>query len=877
MRLSSRWLALGAAWLASCGGSDGTSAPTVTLNAGPKTVANAATSTLTWTSTNATACAASGGWNGARGTSGSSVTSGLSAATTFVLSCSGPGGTSAPTSVTVNVVPSATLTAEPTLVASGSPVVLTWISLNATACEASGGWSGAKAASGSQIISSVAANATYSMVCTGPGGSSEATSVTVDVVPAVVLPTVVLTTNSTVVPTGGSAVLSWSSSNATTCTASGGWSGTQSTSGSLSTGALSASTTYSLICSGAGGNSNTASVTIINGVVIVAPTAVGLTPGQPSQFSATAPAGSAVSWSVDGVPGGNATVGIIGSSGLYAAGSAPGTHMIAATSTAYPAISGSAVAAITNLSGVLTYHNDLARDGANTQEFALTPANVSAGAFGKLFSCSVDGAIYGQPLWVPGLTVGGARHNVVFVATEHDGLFAFDADSSPCVQLWQVSLIDAAHGAAAGETTVPAGPTGYLVGRGAGDLSPEVGVTGTPVIDASSSTLYAVSKSVDSSQTTFYQRLHAIDLATGNEKSGAPIAIAASYPGSGAGGASVVFDPRQENERAALALVNGTVYIAWSAHEDAGTWYGWVMGYSYGATGFAQVALFNAAPDAQQAGIWMSGGAPAADSSGNLFLVTGNGTFDATNTTAPNHDYGDSLLELNANLGVLQYFTPSDEAADSGGDKDFGAGGAAILADLPAGSPIPQLLLCGGKDGSLYLLNRGSLGGFGDTVAVQKMAFGYPIFATGAYWNSNFYLSGSQGPLSGFALTPALPAITLSASSSHVYGFGGASPSVSAAGTQNGIVWTVDNANYCTGTAPGCGPAVLYAHDATNVANELWNSSTVAADAAGNAVKFTVPTVANGKVYVATRGNNTGGNVGSSSVAGEVDVYGLRQ
>ncbi len=616
-------------------------------------------------------------------------------------------------------------------------------------------------------------------------------------------------------------------------------------------------------------------MTVASGSVTITPAIAALTAAQTQQFDAIIPGGGAVTWTVDGVAGGNATVGVIGASGLFTPGTAAGSHTIAATSAAYPSLSGTAVAAVTNLVGVYTYHDDLARDGANTQEFALTPSTVTATSFGKLFSCSVDGAVYAQPLWVANLVVNGAHHNVIFVATEHDSVYAFDADTSPCTPLWRVSLIDVAHGASSGETPVPDAPSDYRVGQGAGDTSPEVGVTGTPVIDPSSGILYVVSKSVDSSQTVFYQRLHAIDLLTGSEEHASPVVIAATYPGIGDGGSTVAFNPGPQNQRAALALVNGVVYIAWAAHEDVPPWYGWVMGYSYGAAGFTQVSVFNTAPDTQEAGVWMSGGAPAADANGNLYLVTGNGGFDANASPAPNSDYGDSLLELSVTLQLSQYFTPSDQATDEAGDKDFGAGGAAVLADLPTSSPVSQLILCGGKDGTLYLLNRAMLGGFGDSAAVQKIAFGNPVYATGAYWNSNFYLSGSLGPLSDFVLTPTIPAMTLSAASTHIYGFGGSSPSVSAAGTQNGIVWTLDNANFCIGHASSCGPSVLYAHDAEDIATELWDSGTVAANAAGNAIKFTVPTVANGKVYVGTRGNNTGGVSGSTAVAGELDVYGL--
>ena len=874
MRFHSRWAAVVALLLTACGGGDSPAPvpqPTATISASPTTVTNGSGSTLTWSSTNATSCSASGGWSGALAANGTQSTGALSASVGYSLTCTGAGGTSNPASVTVNVTPTATLTVSPTAVAAGGASVLTWSASNATTCAASGGWSGTRSTSGTQSTGALTTATTYSMICSGAGGASSPATVTVNVTP-----TVVLTASPTVVASGSATVLTWSSSNATSCTAAGGWSGGKALSGMQSTGALSTTTTYSMTCTGPGGTSKTASVSVVSGTVTVAPAIAAMTLSQIQQFMATIPGGGTAAWTVDGVAGGNATVGVIGSSGIYTPGTAPGRHTIAATSVAYPSLSGSAVAAVTDLAGVYTYHNDLARDGANTQEYALTTSNVNTSSFGKLFSCVVDGAVYGQPLWGANLTVNGATHNVVFVATEHDSLYAFDADANPCKQLWTVSLIDVAHGGSSGETPVPSGATGFLVGRGAGDLAPEVGVTGTPVIDPSSNTLYLVSKSVDASHTTFYQRLHAIDLATGSEKSGSPVTIAATYPGSGDGGTTVTFNPGPENQRGGLALMNGVVYITWSAHEDVAPWYGWVMGYSYDGTAFTQVAVFNAAPETQEGGIWMGGGAPASDPNGNLYLVTGNGNFDANSSTAPNTDYGDSLLQLTGTLGLSQYFTPSDQAADGGGDLDFGAGGAAVLADLPAGSPIPHLLICGGKDSSLYVLNRDVLGGLGDNVAVQKIDFGYRVYATGAYWNSNYYLSGNQGPLVEFVLNAAVPQMSQAATSSHVYGFGGSTPSISAAAAQNGIVWTLDNAQYCLGNAPACGPVVLHAHDASNVATELWNSGTAAADAAGNAVKFTVPTVANGKVYVGTRGNNTGGVPGSTTVAGELDVYGLR-
>ncbi|MGP8114774.1 MAG: hypothetical protein ACLQFT_20695, partial [Steroidobacteraceae bacterium] len=619
-------------------------------------------------------------------------------------------------------------------------------------------------------------------------------------------------------------------------------------------------------------------ITVIGQIAVtVTPQAAGITPYQSQQFTAAISGGGGATWTVDGFTGGNSTVGTITTGGLYTPGSAVGTHTIVATSVTNPSLSGSATVAVTGLAGVYTYHNDLYRDGANSQEYALTTTNVNTSSFGKLFSCTADGAIYAQPLWVANLTVNGAQHNVVFVATQHDSLYAFDADANPCVQLWKVSLIDTVHGGTGSETTVPSGVVpGYLVGQGAGDITPEVGVTSTPVIDPASGTLYVVSKSVNAAGPTFYQRLHAIDPTTGNENTGSPVTIAGSVSGKGDGGTTVIFNPQQENQRAGLALVNGTVYIAWSSHEDTSPWHGWMMAYTYNGSSFTRSAVFNVTPNARDGGIWMGGGAPAADSSNYLYVLTGNGPFDANSGSAPNNDYGDSLLKLTSSLTVSEYFTPTDQLADYDDDYDFGSGGAAILADLPAGSPLTHLVMGGGKDGNLYILNRDLLGGLGDPNAVQEISFGHGIYATGAYWNRYYYLVGDGGPLISYVLDPTVPKFSLASSSANNYGFPGSAPSVSAAGTANGIVWTVDNTNYCTAQSPDCGPAVLHAYNATNVATELWNSSMVGADAAGNAVKFTVSTIANGKVYLGTRGNNTGGVYGSTTVSGELDVYGLK-
>ncbi len=539
---------------------------------------------------------------------------------------------------------------------------------------------------------------------------------------------------------------------------------------------------------------------------------------------------------------------------------------------------------VTDLAGVYTYHDDLARDGENEREYALTPTDVDAASFGKLFSCPVDGAIYAQPLWVPHLRVDGRRRNVVFVATEHDSLYAFDADESPCVKLWHVNLIGRGHGSDGGEATVPSGVDLHLVGKGDGDLTPETGVTGTPVIDPTTGTLYVVSTSVIySAGLHFYVRLHAIDLATGAERPGSPVTIHAAYRGDG--GKMVDFDPRTENQRAGLALVNGIVYVAFGSHEDGMPFYGWIMGYRYNGSSFKRAYTLNIAPNAKEGGVWMGGAAPAADSTGDLYVVTGNAGFDAAAADPPNDDYGDSVLKLSRGLKVLQYFTPSDQYFNDVQNNDFGSGGV-VLASLPGASPITHVALAAGKDGDLFALDSDRLGGYGDGKAWQELATGaeknvsgsYPglIFGEGAFWNDRYYVTGAGEPLKVYRLDPTTARLTYEAAASkpHAFGYPGATPAVSSMGDKNGIVWVLDNRRYCTPGAQGCGPTVLRAYDAMTL-HELWRSPLSGSGAAGNAVKFTVPTVANGRVYVGTRGNNTGGVYGSTSISGELDVYGL--
>jgi hypothetical protein len=617
-----------------------------------------------------------------------------------------------------------------------------------------------------------------------------------------------------------------------------------------------------------------------------------------------------VNWSVDSVAGGSTTVGTISSSGLYTPPSTGGSHTVTATSAVLSSASGSATVAVTDLAGVFTYHNDLARDGANTQEYALSTSTVTTNTFGKLFSCSVDGASYTQPLWVPGLSIGGGTHNVIFVATQNDSMFAFDADASPCVTYWQANLLDTAHGGTPGEQPMVWQDVGYCYG----DIYPQVGVTGTPVIDPSTNTIYLVSASeipgansgnCNLPQGSYFQRLHALDLASGNEQLSPPATIQASVP--------TTFSSQMQNQRLGLALSNGVVYVGWSAHEDAGPWYGWLIGYSaYNSstgTGLQQVSVFNSTPNSYGGGLWASGGAPAVDSSGNLYVSTGNGGFDEE-PPPPNNDYGDTVVQLTPAAGstangtgisIADYFTPEDQCWLQSLDLDLGSGAPILLPDQNT-TGLPQHLLVEiGKQGIVYLVNRDNMGNYQvpppdpnctnqppDTNSqipqtFQGSASGF--YGTPAFWQNGLYFAGNTDGGSGdyfklFSFGPTTEQFTTtpSSTSAHYFNFPGSSPSVSSQGTSNGIVWILDESAYgyanqnagvnCstnpqTPPAACFGPALLFAYDATNLGNELWDSTQAAnnRDQAGNAVKFVPPTVANGKVYVSTRT--------------EIDVYGL--
>jgi hypothetical protein len=524
-----------------------------------------------------------------------------------------------------------------------------------------------------------------------------------------------------------------------------------------------------------------------------------------------------------------------------------------------------------NPQGVYTYHNDLSRDGVNAQEYALTPATVNTATFGKLFSCSADGAIYAQPLSVANVNIGGGTHNVIVAATMRDSVYVFDGDANPCLTYWRKTLI-------------PSGETyGSRNDFGTADIYPDIGILSTPVIDPAAGTIYLVAKTKTSSG-TYHQRLHALSLADGSERTNSPVELDRSItaPGTCEGGSLVAFDAKTQNQRAALALVDEVVYVAWASLGDEGLYYGWVVGYS--TSNLTRVAVYNAAPNAVsgfsycRAGIWMSGGAPAFDSSHNMYVVTGNGAFDGTS------DFGNSFLKLSTASGLTRVdsFTSYDQADLDRKDLDVGAGGAVVLVDLPAGTAVQHLVVGGSKGGILYVLNRDNLGGYrqgsgGGDNAVQEFSLNTRNFSTPAMWQNTLYIAGIGAPLRAFALNTTTGRFdpTPTSQSSATFGYPGATPSISSSGSTNGIVWAIDSSKSGTwngGSAPA-GAAVLHAYDATNLAKELWNSSIAPGDAAGYAVKFTVPTVTNGKVYIGTRGNDT--TQGSGTIFGEVDVYGL--
>lgn len=485
---------------------------------------------------------------------------------------------------------------------------------------------------------------------------------------------------------------------------------------------------------------------------------------------------------------------------------------------------------------VVTYKNDLLRTGQNLTETTLTPANVNSSTFGLLHNLQVDGKVDAQPLYLSHLSVGGSQHNIVFVVTENDSAYAFDADTGS--QVWKVSLL------ASGETASDDQSCSFI--------SPNMGITATPAIDRAAGALFVVAMSKDGSG-SYHQRIHAIDVTTGAELLGGPKEITATY-------ASTSFSPGPYAERAALLLSQGTLYTSWTSHCDQGAYGGWIIAYSEST--LAPAGVINVAPGASGSGfasqgpaIWMSGAGPAADTNGNVYLLTGNGRFETTLNSSgfpSGGDYGNSFVKISSNAGTLSvsdYFAMSNEVAESTNDEDLGSGGIMLLPDQKdGGGTVRHLAVGAGKDGILYVVNRDSLGKFNSSKnnIWQELdsALGGDVRSSPAYFNGTVYYGPNGGPLLAFTMSNAQLPSQPSSQTSTQFGYPGTSPVVSANGSSNAIVWAYENA----------GTAVLHAYSAGNLATELYNSNQAAngRDHFGAGNKFIVPTVADGKVFVAT-------------------------
>jgi len=570
--------------------------------------------------------------------------------------------------------------------------------------------------------------------------------------------------------------------------------------------------------------------------VTVSPKRAAVTTSQSQQFTATVtdPQNAGVSWSVDGINSGSSAVGTVSATGLFTPGSQIGLHTVTATSNSSPSVSASASIAVTDLKGVFTYHNDPARTGQNLQEYALTTTTVNSSNFGVLFSCPVDGYVYAQPLYIANFAVGGQTRNVVFVATEHDSVYAFDADSSSCVKLWQTSFLSS------GVTTVPPADTGET-----GDLIPEIGITSTPVIDPSTSTIYVVAKTKETvgsgcsrGNPCYVHRLHALNMTNGAEKFGGPVVLSAPN-----------FVPLYHLQRPALLLNNGTVYIGFGSHGDFNTWQGWLMAYS--SSTLTQQWVWHSTDPTNgnnEGAIWGSGNGPALDANGNIYVETGNGVFDGTS------NFSDSVVKLSPAGASLDSFTPFDQDVMQNNDIDLGSSGPIILPDAVGSAAHPHVMIATGKVGVVYLLDQTNMGQYhsGANQDLGEVSVGFNttnitggFFGQPAYWNGNIYTIIVGDSLRQFTVGNGSISTVSSSNSNNTFTFRGATPAVSANGATNGIVWVADITAYQSG-----GAVVLDAYDATNVSNPLYSSPSNGSGAAAPATKFTVPTVANGKVYV---------------------------
>jgi hypothetical protein len=506
---------------------------------------------------------------------------------------------------------------------------------------------------------------------------------------------------------------------------------------------------------------------------------------------------------------------------------------------------------------ILTQHYDNARTGQNTSETILTPTNVNSATFGKLFALGVDGYVYAQPLYVAGVAIPGqGTHNVLYVATEHDSLYAFDADTGGA-PLWYVTFL------VNGATTLSTSDVGNTQ-----DIHPEIGITGTPVIDYSTKTLYVVVNTKEGGALIY--RLHALDITSGAEKFGGPVALSGSVPGTApdGNGTSVPFNVQWANQRPGLLLQGGFLFIGFASHGDNGPWHGWILGYN--AATLQQTGIWNTSPNRKGNGIWGAGSGLAADTEGNAYVSTGNGDDTVTIPAPPPSktiDYGDSIVRVslaNGNPTPTDYFTPYNQASLDSSDADLGSGGVLIPPDQ--GGPYPHILLEAGKTGQIYVVNRDKMTSDGshycngcssDPEIIQSVGGIGGLWSMPTYWNGNVYTWGNGDHLKAFTLSAGRLSTSPTSQSAESSGFPGSTAAVSSNGTTNGIVWAVESDAYTSN-----GPAILRAYNAGNVSNLLYGSNlTSGRDQLGPAVKFVVPVVSNGKVYVGAQK--------------EVDVFGL--
>lgn len=501
---------------------------------------------------------------------------------------------------------------------------------------------------------------------------------------------------------------------------------------------------------------------------------------------------------------------------------------------------------------VVTYHYDNMRTGQDVNEMTLTPSNVNVNTFGKLGEFSVDGLVDAQPLLLSNLTIPNVgTKNVLYVVTEHDSVYAFDADSITATggtALWHVSAL--------GSGENPSDD------RGCGQVTPEIGITSTPVIDRSRNAIYLVAMSKDSNG-NYYQRIHALALTTGAELFAGPVTIQATYPGTGeeSSNGSDVFNPKAYKERPGLLELNGNIYTTWSSHCDSRPYTSWVI--AYNADTLAQSGVLNLVPNGSAGAVWMSGGAPGADASGNIYFILGNGDFDTTLNSSgfpSQNDCGNCFVKISSALppALLDYFTPLNTVAESDSDTDFGSGGELLLPDVVDSSGnTHHLAMGGGKDANLYIVDRDNMGKFSSSADNNYQTLmgqlAGKVYSKPSYFNGTVYIGATNDFIKAYPVTNAMLATSPSSQSSHSFPYPGATPTISASGTTNAIVWVVEN------TSP---VAVLHAYDATNLSNELYNSNQASGGKDGfSNNKFITPIVANGKVYVGT----------SSSVA----VFGL--